>query len=625
MELFFGSKDSVFYRHLQKLGGSGHPDVLWIDFSSSQAEKAWRDRFAPFQPFPFDCKTIRALIPPPSQEALNWIFIYETICFFKETSDRRELDFGYLSLSGNKNADEEQINLFIQSTLKLKEPVPGIFRYQGTVVWWSPQSFKKEFCCKVAGKCLNKPRELEKNEQAYIAEEIALWRSNFKDAFDRELGKLTNDFTDQFNQAGFAIQADGFIRRFEHGKNDSFERVIHAIMPETTVEVLRSQDRAGNQDTSFLFHPAITPFSALQDRINHLERLAPLFYEFPALGINAIQKIEWDHGPATGQPHIQESDLRSGLGTPLWTGSPDISNMVQEMDTLRLSFEEMAGIRNRNARRTRRRELETALGHFLETMQNLVSSEEDALMARPGAELLRCLPNLFFLAYRTVWDKFVQPFIGELVPAVWSGRRFIFQLPRFVPAPFFSRSLFITYIIEILLEAVRLLNLYQFLYVSLTRYRSNITESLKGLNNIRKRLPLFREQIKHIKKELALAQQENLKGISWMDDPASLETAPEGETDRRQLIKTALNRATSLIEVRAGQIGELARLSRELGGAPLDEEPDRFWVPGYFQVNEAWAVSKEMIQRIVQDTEFQQFFPISEGRARFRFSKLDQC
>ena len=619
MKLFFGSRDSILYRYIEKLGGLNRPGILWVDFSSSQTEKVWSDRFSPFQTFPSDFKTIRALIPPPSQEAINWVFVYETVCFFKETCDQAELDFGYLNFSGDKGADEEQIILFIQSTLKTKEPRHRIFRYQGTAVWWSPQSIRKEFFCKVAGRCLKKARELENDESGHITEEMVPWRTKFKDAFDLEFKRLTNDFTEQFSNARFSVDTDSFIRRFGYGRSDNFERLINAIMPERNVEALRSQDREGHEDTSFLFHPAINPFSALRERMILLERLAPLFYAFPASGINDIQKIELDQGPAKGQPHIQESDLRSKLGTPLWTGSPDISNMVQEMGSLRHSFQELADIRNRNTRRTRRRELETALGHFLQTIQIFVNGEEDTLLARPGAELLRCLPNLFFLAYRTFWDQFVQPFIVELVPAVWSGRRFIFQLPAFVPAPFFRSSLITTYIIEILIEAVRLLNLYQFLYVSLTQYRSTITESQRRLTTIKKRLPLFREQIKNIKIELALAQQETFKGISWINDPEMLLAAPEGKTDRRRLVKSALNEAASIIETRADRIGEMASLSREPGGAVLDQEPNRFWIPAYFQVNEAWAVSKNMIQGIVQDKDFQQLLPISEGENRYYY------
>jgi len=543
------------------------------------------------------------------------VCIYELLSFFAGAWNGGRHALCLLVQTGDVERDRQQTVLFIKNLLDGGPLDPGIYRLSAKVLWLSAESIRLRYSSEIARELLQRCRSIENGApQDQVPSDIIAWRDNMKKAFDDAYSTCADQLSRQFAEMSFSVEPHRFTARFGYakptdteGRRGRLRSLIEALRPDAAYEALRSQDATRYAELFYLFQRALRPFTQLETILGRVEWTMPRCYDFPGTGSEEIPDpvLDPESGPDDGAPALP--------ATPVWTSNPDLRNIVSQIAAISEGLRELGRMRERRARRSQRQNLEARLSEMLNALTLLVQSEEEAI--KSDNDLLRRSPELFMSAYDTCWADFLRPFLVGFLPELWGSRRLIFRLPLWVPAPLFSRSRLVTSSIGLLLQGLRLLNLYQFLTASLACYRNSMTESFKILQRVRKRLPGLPNHLRNIDEELNLTSNIESPEPTWTHNPQMLEVTFNDPGDPKELIQTAILASEPLLTEHSSAIAEWARRSRIQEEDPVVPDPFSYWISANFQEDDAWRVSEQMIKAVAGMENYQKHLSLDDDRA----------
>lgn len=597
---FLGSRDSFLWRCLRKKEVSGK--IFWIDFMSAD-KNIWE--IANFNPAAYN--EIICVIPPLAVQKVDWVFIYEKLSMLIELQKQYRFAICYLSLTGESEQDRKQQILLAKYGAEYAEtagengPSSGVYLFSAEVSLWIPKRIRMRYASKIAKEFLTKAWKLEERfPDEYVPENIRPWWDNMQEAFYDKANRLGKEFGEAFSNTSFGVDRAEFVERFGTGRprfrgQSRFDRLIRLLAPDNKA-LLRKQNVDEQPDLFFLFSPAIRPFVALEEVLAGLEKMQPLFYRFPAVNINKIKQVEWEM-PDASEFAVAENRLQN---IPLWSANPEISARIQELGRLTQAVDQL-----RTARGATRSNLQQQFIQDLEAFRNnfheIVNSEVQTILM--DHDILLRFPATIFAAYTEFWRQFMSPFL-EMYQRAWWCRRFVFQLPAWLPAPFFSRSPLIITLADILIDAIRLLDLYQFTAQSLMFYRESMKRSYCSIDRIKGKLPCLEDQIEHIFVELEETSFMD-RHFDWsqLTDDKITVVSEEYYLNPERLVEETMEQATALIKKAVSQIASQAKKTRT-NCKQIEQSPFTVFTPAHFQKNEAWVMADDMAKTILRHPDF---------------------
>lgn len=641
--MFIGSEDAPFRECLLKCGGLEREDVLWMDLTCPKIEDHWRDALAQ-QGDPLAGMTrARVLVPSTEDPNRNWPFLFETLCRFLRAAWENGLEFGYLIQSQEPERSREQLSLFIRRSLLGKATLGKVFRYEGEVAWWSPEELKYRFACEGAKERLITLREAEDapREPPLIAEEIVPWREDPFQAFQQALQGAVEAVGQELGRANLGRSPQALSRQLGSPRRTSFDaRILRGASPEN-LDALRSQDRKGHRDTFFLMSPAILPLDSLESRLRDVARLAPLFYRFtsPERGRVPAFHMDPDPGHDSRPPALQESGLGERLQSPLWHPLPGLPGLSQELIEVRNRLLVLGRTRGKSERKEPHRQAMVSLDGFCRRLRDLVDAETRHFQDVAPATLLGRSPYPFWMAYCAVWERLMYPFLVQtpsaaveispgqqdqqpplpmttpLITALWGVRWF----PRFFPAPFFRRSKLFEGSMHILSQLIRLMDLYQLLFVSILRFRETLHRCYCIFDGLCQTTPLLERQAQNIMAELSELAKPTIRVENLEERLEQVLPPADNRADPESILEEAMKDTRTWMTASNEGILELSRQSRAAGFVLPEGDSSYCWIPAYFQFNEAWATARKMQEDLLAKGEFMDHLPFQDQTGRYEY------
>ena len=571
--------------------------ILWIDLTQGEKiSEKWKKSQYLFNTKYFDA--VCALVPDPPDESLNWAFIYQILCYLVFFQKKKKIAFYYLIIPSEDSSQhanrQKQIFAFIKHALETSLHISGIYRFKAFFFDNLPGNMESTFYKNIALDTLDQvKKKLNKESSTFLSEQYPLIHGDFRRAFGESLRQTAIGFSSSLPATAAVSTRQNFTAIF----GDLKERRI-----ETLIEALRISNNQIFSSHQPLFIAPDTPLANIYEELDSFHLFLPNCFSHP-LDPDFIPELpppsqelpeslfcSVQCGSDNGMPSAQEGSLLHGIMEIFEAIGPQIGQLSSNLN--RRSNRQHITRVNRGQLKL---QLRQEFGELLQMITALVDNEH-RLLSNDNDLLFRD-PDIFRNAYINFQNFFLNGFLFPITLSAWTTRKFIFFIPMWCPAPFFKRTGIFPIICDLMIQVLRLLNLYRYIHFSLANYREEFESIGIKITEIQKRSQGIDQQLSNIEEELNLNPhyQERIRNDSALDDLFFIETPlPEKAT----LIEENLRRAETLTAIKkwTSNVLVLVKASFKDSKPFEDESYGKYWVPGYYNFHEAWKISEQMIE-----------------------------
>ena len=492
---WIGNDAAALRGYLQDLDALDRDEILWVDFSSPEAQPAWELQVQTSMRREPHWKKVRCVIPAASVDGIDWFSLYSSLSLLVQACRRSGADLSLLELSGNAEDDRRIQLLFAYDTLTGDTHPAASRHFDAKIIAFTPERLRVRSTCRAARDCLVGAREVESADSAGSPAEQLSWRRDFLGVYNTRFEDAVGELDQACAPERFGISRRRFRRRYGPLPGIDAFIELRQSLPCTDNVCLGSGPRP--ESNAFFFRDPVNPFEKLLADINCFAADLHLYYGTTAVGIDRFQipEMETRPHPETDDAATLSDAVAAHLQTPLWReNSRVINDLTHQLTLVTADANALATAAAFDQRRRIRRRLTQRMEDVISSFSQAADAEAAALQARlalpPATDtacrstpaLLREPPYLFSVAYNLLNHRFLQPFCtapqmengpqpNETMPgantlglwvALWGCRHFFIHLPGFLPAPFFRRSRLAGLAVDLLLAIMRLLDIYQF-------------------------------------------------------------------------------------------------------------------------------------------------------------------
>jgi len=580
-------------------------NILWIDLTQGEKiSKAWEKTQQIF------CTTginaACALVPEPPNEGLNWAFIYQILCHLVTFQKKNKIVLYYLiipseGLTQNKNS-QKQIFAFVKHALENTLHSNGVYRFSASFFDNSPGNMEVSFYKNIALDSLHQVKEqfsMETND--FLSEKFPLANGDFNRTFDESLRHTATRFSNSLPAVAAITSRKNFTATFGFLKDQSIE---------TFIQNLSFSENEAVSSNQALFSRPDTPLADIYEELDSFYLFMPNCFSHP-VEHNFLSELPSPRQDLPGQLFCMailgsEGTLLAQEGNSLHRIMELFQSIGVQIGHLRSNPNSQRNLQNipRINRKQVKRQLRQEFEELLQLITDLVDNEHHLL--RTDEDLILRNSDIFINAYTNFHRFFFHSFLFSITMTLWSTRKVIFFLPTWFPSPIFKRTGIFPIICDMMIQGLRLLNLYRYIHFSLVNCREQFKAIGSKIIEIQQRSNSIDKQFTNIEKELNLTphHQETIYREAELNDLYFTDTPlPERET----LIEENLHKEETVMTVKQWASNAFSLIEGSINdGTPYNEGTSEiYWMPGYYNYHEAWLISKQMIGALKKSRLFQ--------------------
>ncbi|MCF8093485.1 MAG: hypothetical protein K9K40_13640 [Desulfotignum sp.] len=580
--------------------------VLWVDIACEERmAKIWQKRMDLLHSEKID--VIGVLVPRKPVDIISWPENYQLLCDLVNFSKRIAAPLYYLVYSFEDARASKQVYAFVKYIAQkdLRSKSGELIHFQAVFYDNSLEGMKNRLFKDTALEKLDRVRQWFSSDQGDAVRELLPLGANFLgEPFYTALSGTSRDVA-ALLPSGVDIQSEmDFAAQFGNFKSAWDDNPLAAIFD------ISSQQREPGRQESFFSSP-VSPFEAVSAQMENTLQEMPRFFSFPA-DQTFVPEFPCPKKELPGDlfcmilPGLEIDPVSLPENTLL-------HQIVQLFQSTGLHMGQLRPIRRGQAsnqpggppqlnRRQVKRQLTADLEQLHQHITALIDNEHNHLTRDP--DILFRDPDRFRMAYEQFVSFFFRGYLSSIINASWGTRRICFFLPLWFPSFAFRRTGMFPLLCGLMVQGIRMLNLYQYIYLSLINGREQFKNMKSTVTAIQNRSRALETQHLHIIQELNLIphHQELIKEQEKNEPLFFVENCLP---DQNELIEENKKKISRFVDEWESNLFSLLHSSFDKS-LPFESEDDlKFWVPGYYNSHEAWYVARNMIQTMSQSAGFQ--------------------
>lgn len=586
MTYYFGPDIKAVEERLAGLADVAQHPFLWLDFHGPETDTNW-EGIRVMLP---EVRCLVCIVPSLSAPGVDLVMLYERLSFLVMQPEKVLV---CLFCTGDQIPDVRQRELLAAYLVRsdVKTLTRGVYHFSAREVLWSPDQIRHRFYIGLAKKILVAAWHDENaNIATYVSdvsEDFLPWRLDMQAAFQTEIRQREEIFATAIAMANFTMDPTEITARYGYGRPAGRD----AQRSDTMLELLAPERNSSRPDRvagerreeSFpLFLAMNRPFATLPDVIGAVEDSLPTFYDFPETTSAGVRQFssELERLDAVSLAALRERQ------NPFRSETADFPLFQEHLARLPALMDQYARGRGQ-ARRLQREALTRELTGLVAEMRALVDAEVESVRSHPN--LLRLDPVRFDVAYAESWRLIFQP-LFSLRLASWGSRRFLFPLPPWLPGQIHRHTVIMRRLHELLGETVRLLNLYQYAAISLSRFREDIAESMTVVHQLNHRIERLRRHRDNIVQELDTADGIILESKPTLATERFDTKLPDPEAMLVEMLDASTQKVTQVVQEDISRLGQ----GSHLPGAGKPAGDFLAFLPCIYQHEDAWKAADTM-------------------------------